>query len=144
MIGENIKTVEKAGGIWALAGGFGRGVLLAVAFTLVTFAAFACILAYSALSQGAIPVIATVTEAIGALIAGFCTARRKGNSGLLSGLLAGVGYMLILWVIALLAGDGFSMGAHSLSMLLFSALGGVVGGVLGVNLKSGRTNKRKR
>ena len=67
MVRENIKTVEQAGGIWALAGGFGRGILLAVAFTLIVFAVFACILAYTAVSDGAIPVIATVTEAIGAL-----------------------------------------------------------------------------
>lgn len=144
MIRENIKTVENTGGLWPTICGFGRGLLLAVAFTLVAFLVCACILAYTAVSQGAIPVIATATQALGALIAGFCTARRKGSSGLLLGLLAGVGYMLILWVIAILAGDGFSIGAHSLSMLLFSALGGVVGGVVGVNLKSGKTNKRKR
>lgn len=144
MIRENIKTMENTGGIWPFISGFGRGVLLAVVFTFVTFLVCACILAYTAVSQNVIPIIATITLGLGALIAGFCTARRKGSSGLLLGILAGVGYMLILWVIALLAGDGFSIGTHSLSMLLFSALGGIVGGVVGVNLKGGKTNKRKR
>lgn len=144
MVHENIKTVSSPGAVYAWGGGFVRGVLFAVAFTLVIFLVFACILAYTAASESLIPLIATVTEAAGALFAGFSAAKKRGNQGFLSGVLAGLGYMALIWLIASLAGDGFSFGRHSLLMLLLSAVGGAVGGILGVNLKSGRTNKRKR
>ncbi len=144
MYSENIKTMDTAGGLRAAAGGFARGIVTAAVFTLAAFALFACILAYTAASESAIPVIATVVEAAGALIAGFCTAKKSGSRGFLSGLAAGIGYILIIWFFASLAGDGFYVGKHFLSMLGFSALGGAVGGVLGVNLKGGRNNKRKR
>ncbi len=144
MVHENIKTVSSPSAVYAWGGGFVRGVLFAVAFTLVAFLLFACILAYTTVSESLIPLLATITEAAGALFAGFGAAKQRGNHGFLSGILAGLGYMALIWLIASLAGDGFSFGRHSLLMLLFSALGGAVGGVLGVNLKSGRTNKRKR
>ena len=144
MYSENIKTMDTAGGLRAAAGGFARGIITAAVFTLVVFALFACILAYTAVSESAIPIISTAVQAAGALIAGFCTAKRSGSRGFLSGLVAGLGYILIIWFIASLAGDGFYVGIHFLSMLGFSALGGAVGGVMGVNLKSGRSNKRKR
>lgn len=144
MYSENMKTMDTAGGLRAAAGGFARGVLTAAAFTLIVFALFACILAFTAVSEGAIPIIATIVQAAGALIAGFSTAKKSGSRFFLSGLTAGIGYILIIWFIASLAGDGFYVGKHFLSMLGFSALGGAVGGVLGVNLKSGRSNRRKR
>lgn len=144
MYDENVKTVNTAGGLRFAAGGFVRGIITAALFTLVVFALFACILAYTAVSEGIIPIVATAAETVGALTAGFCTAKRSGNRGFLYGLASGVGYIIIVWFIASLVGDGFYVGKHFLSMLVFSALGGAFGGVLGVNLKSGRSNKRKR
>lgn len=144
MYHENIKTTDATGGAKAFAFGFLRGVLVAVAFTLISFALFACILAYSALSEGSIPVIAMVVETIGAVLSGYFTARRNGSHGFLSGIVAGIGYFLLIWCIAALASSTFYVGAHLWFMLLFYVVGGAVGGVLGVNLKSGRTNRRKR
>lgn len=144
MYSENIKMTEVAGGPGGAALGFARGVLAAAAFTLFTFVLFAFLLAYTGLSEGAIPIIATVTEGLGALIAGYGTAKGAGHRGFVSGLIAGAVYILIIWVIASLAGDGFYVGGHFLTMLGFSAAGGAVGGILGVNLKTGRSNKRKR
>lgn len=144
MYSENIKTMDAAVGFRSAVIGFARGVIIAAIFTLVAFALFACILAYTAVPESAIPVIATAVEAISSLIAGFATAKRAGSRGFFAGLAAGIGYMIILWFIASLAGDGFYIGQHVLATLGFSALGGAIGGVLGVNVKSGRSNKRKR
>lgn len=144
MNNESIKTVNTAGGASALASGFVRGVMIAAAFTIVSFGLCACILAYTKASEGLIPALATTVHALGALIAGYSVAKQKGSHGFLSGTIAGTGYMLILQVIAMLAGDGFYFGIRTIAMLLFSALCGAIGGILGVNLKGGRTNKRKR
>jgi len=144
MYSDNVKTMDAAAGVRFAAVGFARGLLAAVVFTLITFALFACLLAYTALTENAVPVIATAVQAAGALISGYCTAKKTGSRGFLSGLAAGVLYVLILWVIAFFASDAYSMGAHFFKMLAFSAFGGAVGGVLGVNLKAGKSNRRKR
>ena len=144
MYSENIKVAEAAYGPKGALFGFLKGIGISAAATVLVFLVFAFFLAYTGLPESAIPVIATVTEAIGALIAGFKTAKGNRSRGFLSGLLAGAVYMLIIWVIASLAGDGVYVGKHFFTMLGFSALGGAIGGILGVNLKTGKTNKRKR
>lgn len=144
MYSEKIKTVEGTFGAQSVLKGFFKGVLIAAVFTVIVFAVAALVLAYTKLSENAIPAISIIVEMLGALISGYCTAKESGVKGFLTGLLAGIVYILIIWVIAALAGSGFYFGKHFFTMLGLSALGGAAGGVLGVNLKSGKSNKRKR
>ncbi len=144
MYSEKIKTVEGSFGAPPILKGFFKGVLIAAVFTVVVFAVAALILAYSNVSESTIPAISFIVQLLGALISGYCTAKESGVKGFLTGLLAGVVYILIIWVIAALAGSGFYFGKHFFTMLGLSALGGAAGGVIGVNLKSGKSNKRKR
>ena len=144
MYRENMKVAEVTYGPKGAVFGFLKGVLISAVVTVLVFLVFAFFLAYTKLPEGAIPVIAIVTEAIGALIAGYGTAKGTKSRGFLSGLLSGAVYILIIWLIGSLISDGFYLGKHFFTMLGFSALGGAIGGILGVNLKTGKTNKRKR
>lgn len=144
MYSKKVKTTDTIGGGRAITVGFVRGIISAFIFMLVVFALFACILAYTDVSENVIPVIATAVQAVSALIAGFYTAKGSGSRGGLFGILSGVGYVFILWFIASLAGDGFYFGKHVISMFLISAFFGAIGGILGVNLKKSRTNRQKR
>ena len=144
MYSENIKVAEAAYGPKGAVLGFLKGVAFAAIITILVFLVFAFFLAYTGMPEGAIPIIATATEGLGALIAGYGTAKGNRSRGFLSGILSGAAYILMIWVIASLAGDGFYVGKHFLTMLGFSVVGGAVGGILGVNLKPGKTNKRKR
>ena len=144
MYGENIKTLEDAGGFFPAAMGFVRGALIAAAVTLAFFALFACLLAYTGLAESAIPIIAAVVEGAGALISGFYAARGAKSRGFFTGLAAGALYMAIIWIISVLSGSGFTLGSHTISFLITAILCGAVGGVLGVNLNHGTTNRRKK
>lgn len=144
MYGENIKTMEGAGGFLPAAMGFVRGALIAAAVTLALFALFACLLAYTGLAESAIPVIAVAVEGAGALVSGFCAARGAKSRGFFTGLAAGALYMAIIWMISVLSGSGFTLGSHTLSFLVVAILCGAVGGILGVNVKRGTTNRRKK
>lgn len=143
MYGENIKTIETAGSVRAVSAGFLKGIIIAAVFTAIAFMACALILAYTSVPESAIPFVSIVVELLGALISGYCTAKRSGVRGFLSGLLAGICYILIIWLIALLAAEGLVNVKHFLMMLGLSALSGAVGGVLGVNLRSGKSNRRR-
>ncbi len=144
MYSENMKIAETAEGPRGAVFGFLKGLGLAGGFTVVIFLLFAVLLTFTGLSEGMIPVISTVTQALGALIAGFMSAKGAGSRGFLSGVVAGALYVLFIWMIASLVGGGVYVGRHYLTMLGFSAFCGAIGGVLGVNLKSGRTNRRRR
>ncbi len=140
---DNVKTVD-SGGFVSTALGFLKGAAIAVVLTLTVFLVFAFILSYTPLSEGAIVYIAYITELIGAAVAGFVPARRAGTKGLLTGAVSGFLYILIIWVIASLAADGFFIGRHILTMLAMSVAAGAVGGIFGVNTKASVNNKKKR
>ncbi len=144
MYSEKIKTAEVPVGALAVVKGFFKGVLIAAGATVVIFAVCALVLAYTDVSESAIPVISLMVEMLGALISGYQTAKGSGAKGFLTGLVSGIAYILIIWVIAALAGNGFYFGKHFFTMFALSALGGATGGILGVNLRSGKSNKRKR
>lgn len=144
MFSENIKMTESAGGFLPAGKGFVRGVLIAAIVTILAFAVFACLLAYTGLPESAIPVIALVTEGAGAFISGFCAAKSAKSRGFMMGLIAGALYMGLIWLISVLSGSGFHPGSHLLTMSGVSLGFGGLGGIFGVNMTPKVTNKRKR
>lgn len=140
---DNVKTVQ-SGGFTSFILGFLKGAAIAVVLTLVVFLVFAFILSYTPLSESAIVYIAYITEIIGALVAGFIPAKRAGTKGMLTGALSGFLYILIIWIIASLAADGFFIGRHILTMVAISVVAGAIGGISGVNTGTSVNNKKKR
>lgn len=144
MYGENIKTTESAGGTLSAMKGFAQGVLAGAVFTVLAFALFAFLLAYTKLPEQSVPVIAVSTEGIGAAIAGFAAAKGAKSRGFFTGLISGVLYMGMIWMISLLSGSGITMGSHLFTMLGVSASSGALGGIFGVNTEDHVTNRRRR
>lgn len=140
---DNVKSVE-SGGIGSFALSFLKSMAISVVLTLGVFLIFAFILSYTPLGEEAIVYIAYITEIIAALVAGFIPAKRAGTKGLLTGAISGFLYILIIWIVASLASDGFFMGSHILTMAGLSVASGAIGGILGVNTKSSVSNKKKR
>ena len=140
---ENVKSIE-SGGFSAAALGFLKGVGIAALFTIVVFLISALILSYTSLPEEAIPVISFGVQVIGCLIAGFIPAKRARTRGIFTGSMSGLLYILIIWVFASLAADGFYLGKHILTMLVLSVIAGGLGGIFGVNLKDSNNNKKRR
>lgn len=140
---DNVKSVE-SGGFASFALGFLKSMAISVVLTLGVFLIFAIILSYTPLGEEAIVYIAYITEIVAALVAGFIPAKRAGTKGLLTGAVSGFLYILIIWIVASLASDGFFMGSHILTMAGLSVIAGAIGGITGVNTKSSVSNKKKR
>ncbi|MBO5733453.1 MAG: TIGR04086 family membrane protein [Clostridia bacterium] len=140
---ENIKTVD-SGGFTSCAFGFLKGMVIAVLLTVGVFAIFALLLSYTTIGENTIPYIAYCTEFAGAVVCGFISAKRAGTRGIITGAIAGFLYILIMWIVASLASDGFFVSPHILTMLALAVIAGAIGGILGVNLKSSANNKKKR
>ena len=138
---ENVKSVD-SGGMMSVATGFLKGAGISVVFTLIVFLVAALLLSYTPLAEESIPYIAFITEGIGAAISGFVPAKKTGRNGVVTGVLCGILYILIIWICASVTSDGLFFAPHIFIMVAISVIMGAIGGILGVNLKS--NNKKKR
>ncbi|WP_284637943.1 TIGR04086 family membrane protein [Paenibacillus silviterrae] len=68
------------------------------------------------------------------LAGGFVSGKRAGTKGWYHGMLLGLLYALIVWIIGFLAYDA-GMTEQTLYVTLISVVGGAFGGIVGVNMK---------
>ncbi len=112
-----------------------KGLAIAYAITCIVFIVYALILTYTSVSEKHIALVAIICTVAATVVAGFDTARSAKSRGLLWGVLCGVCYALILFVIGILLGDGVSFNTGKITTLLIAAAGGGLGGILGINKK---------
>ena len=112
-----------------------RGMAVAFAITCIIFIAFGILLTYTELSESSLPLVSLVCTALSAAAAGNDWAACMGKRGIFWGLIAGVIYTVLLYLITSLAADSFSLHLSGLMTLAVALAGGAVGGILGVNRK---------
>ena len=132
---ENVKTKKEMGNSQILC--MLKGIVMAYAVTCIIFITYGIVLTYTDITEEKIPLIALCCTVISAGIAGFDWARCAKARGILWGILAGLAYGLILFVLDGIAGSGFSVVGSKGLMILLAAAGGGVGGILGINMKKG-------
>ncbi|MCD8036690.1 MAG: TIGR04086 family membrane protein [Clostridiales bacterium] len=111
-----------------------KGIGIGLGITCIVFVICALVLTYTDVSDAHIGIVSTVCTAVSALAAGFIWAAGRGKSGLITGILAGMVYCVVLLAVSLAAGGGpLSLG--TLTCLVVSAAGGGIGGIFGVNVK---------
>ncbi len=114
-----------------------KGIVMAYAVTCIIFITYGIVLTYTDVTEEKLPLIALCCTVISAGIAGFDWARCAKARGILWGILAGLAYGVILFVLDGIAGSGFSVVGSKGLMILLAAAGGGVGGILGINMKKG-------
>nr|WP_243151843.1 TIGR04086 family membrane protein [Clostridium sp. MD294] len=114
-----------------------KGIVIAYAVTCIIFITYGIVLTYTDVTEEKLPLIALCCTVVSAGIAGFDWARCAKARGILWGILAGLTYGIILFVLDGIAGSGFSVVGSKGLMILLAAAGGGVGGILGINMKKG-------
>ncbi|MCI9353977.1 MAG: TIGR04086 family membrane protein [Firmicutes bacterium] len=132
---ENVKTKKEMGNSQILC--MLKGIVMAYAVTCIIFITYGIVLTYTDVTEEKLPLIALCCTVISAGIAGFDWARCAKARGILWGILAGLAYGVILFVLDGIAGSGFSVVGSKGLMILLAAAGGGVGGILGINMKKG-------
>ncbi len=132
---ENVKTKKEMGNSQILC--MLKGIVMAYAVTCIIFITYGIVLTYTDVTEEKLPLIALCCTVISAGIAGFDWARCAKARGILWGILAGIAYGVILFVLDGIAGSGFSVVGSKGLMILLAAAGGGVGGILGINMKKG-------
>lgn len=112
-----------------------KGLAIAYAITSIIFIGYAILLTYTAMTEKHIALVAIICTVISTVVAGFDSARGAKSKGLVWGIMAGLGYTIILFLIGIFLGNGFLFDGGKITTLLLSLAGGGVGGILGINVK---------
>ncbi len=110
-----------------------KGVLIAYVVTVLLLAIFAILLAYTGVPESTMPVGVLVISIVSILLASSITVRKLKEKGLLHGALIGLCYILILYLLSSIFLVGFQLDTYSITMIAFSMLAGMIGGIIGVN-----------
>lgn len=108
--------------------------LVLVAFSAVIMAIFAAIMYFFELDKNYSPLIATISVAIGCLVASYFASGKIGSKGYITGTIIGFATFVIVTIISLII-DQSSITSNTLFHFIIFILSSLIGGVSGVNKK---------
>ncbi len=111
-----------------------KGSIISVLISLILLLITAVILTYTNVSESVIPGAIIIISALSILIGSILSSMNIKKNGLLNGLLVGLIYMVVIYLISSITITGFSINIKTIIMLVSSGLAGIVGGIIGVNI----------
>ncbi|MEI3392358.1 MAG: TIGR04086 family membrane protein [Clostridia bacterium] len=112
-----------------------KGTAISFLATIIALTVFAVLLTYTDLSENTVkPVIITITG-ISILIGSSIGTRKIRKNGLITGGIIGALYILIIYIISSAINTNFALSLGSAIMMGIGLIGGVLGGIIGVNTK---------
>lgn len=114
---------------------FAVNIVLEFAITIILLFILSVLLSTTSLDENVMKpgIIAIATFSV--LLGSFLSAKKIKSKGIVIGVLQGIIYMFILYLISSFATKDFSLGLESIIMIGIGIFGGIIGGVIGVNLK---------
>ena len=112
-----------------------KGFLISIIVTLVLIFILAMIVSYTDFSEENIGAAIIGVTAISILIGTSISTIRLNKNGLLNGGAIASIYMLSLYIISSGIGTGFSLNLNAVIMMILGIIAGMLGGIVGVNLK---------
>lgn len=112
-----------------------KGSVLSIIISLLLLVIFATLLTYTNLQESIITPVVIVISAISILIGSSISTLKIKKNGLLNGGLVGIIYISIIYALSSILGSGFTLTISSIIMILASIVAGMIGGIIGVNLK---------
>lgn len=112
-----------------------KGSIISIVITLVFLLILSMVLTYTTIGEDAIIPGVIGTTAFSILIGSALTTNRIRKNGIVNGAVIGLVYMIAIYLLSSLTGVGFSINTYSLIMIAGSIIAGMIGGIIGVNLK---------
>ena len=113
-----------------------KGLAISAVFGALAELLVILIFAIAAVKTGSLNAVASVCVYAAALVGGFCSgflaAKKAGKNGLLNGAAASLICALLMWVLALIPSGGREAALPVVAVICVT--GGLVGGLIGVNL----------
>ncbi|NMB07804.1 MAG: TIGR04086 family membrane protein [Tissierellia bacterium] len=112
-----------------------KALVLSYIFTLVLILIITFLLTYTSLKESTIPLLNTIIIIISITIGSIYISIKIGEKGWLNGGMLGILYFLILLLLNYLFVKPFTFDIFSFSKFFISLITGIIGGILGINLK---------
>lgn len=112
-----------------------KGSITAIVITLILLFIFSIILTYTSIKESAMYPVVIVITAVSILIGSSISTLKIKKMGLVNGALVGLIYILTIYVISSITGLGFALQLQTIIMMLAAIGAGMIGGIIGVNLK---------
>lgn len=116
-----------------------KGSLVSLALSLVLILIFAFFIKYVAVPEGAIKPINQIIKGISLLVGTFVALKKSNQMGLVSGLLIGLSYTILAFVVFSILDGNFEFSKTLVNDLLFGGIIGGICGVIAVNFKKKTT-----
>ena len=112
-----------------------KGSVIAIILSVILLTIYALLLSYTTISENTmVPVIITITG-ISILIGSSISSMHIKKQGMVNGALVGLIYMLTLYILSSIFLLSFEINLKSVIMIGVGILAGMIGGVIGVNMK---------
>lgn len=112
-----------------------KGVGIAFALTLISVFIYSAILTYTNIPESTIfPVILFIT-ALSILVGSSISTIKIKKNGIVNGGIIGLIYILLLYLISSIVNANFAITMSSLAIIGAAIFGGMLGGIVGVNIK---------
>ncbi|MCI8346046.1 MAG: TIGR04086 family membrane protein [Clostridia bacterium] len=128
---ENIKENEFSKNILRIV----NGSITAIILTLILLLVFAMILTYTDIKENTINPVIIVITGISILVGSSVSTLKIKKNGLINGFLVGLIYIITIYLISSITRTGFKLNFYSIIMMSVSTIMGMIGGIIGVNLK---------
>lgn len=118
--------------------GFGIAsiLMMAYAITIPVLFLLAAVLTFTDFPEKYTTIAVMLATLAGLFIAGYNAGFRNEKNGLVKGAVAGVVYMLILYLLGSIVFKDYHLNQHAIVMILTGLLAGAIGAVLGAKRKS--------
>lgn len=115
--------------------GIGKGIGFSLILTFVLLFIIALVCYFSSISDKMLSLFVFIATAMSVLTGALFVAKNADGSGLVHGLILGIGYLVIMFVTELIFDKGINFDGSAITSAFSILLSGMLGGILGINSK---------
>lgn len=112
-----------------------KGVIISILFTIIALSIFSILLVKTNISEETIDIVIPVITCVSILVGSSISMNRVKKNGLVNGAIIGAMYISIIYLISSIVNSNFTINRASIIMMTLGIIGGVLGGIVGINIK---------
>ena len=112
-----------------------KGVIISILFTIIALSIFSILLVKTNISEETIDIVIPVITCVSILVGSSISMNRVKKNGLVKGAIIGAMYISIIYLISSIVNSNFTINRASIIMMTLGIIGGVLGGIVGINIK---------
>ena len=113
-----------------------KGSILAIIITIIFLLVFSLVLIYTNIPEKTMLPVITIVTAISILVGSIISVSKIEKKGIINGALVGLIYILTIYIISSISKGNFEITINSAILIISAILAGMLGGIIGVNIKN--------